>query len=267
MNIQKRFKEISNQYKNMLKLEGSPVAVKLFKEPIRLKGLKPRKLDKHLVICQLISQAYYMGRTNYIGTVTTGTNNGLGCALGTGCFGWSKLTMDIPRKYIGSYFMNEEQARVAIDAIPKFNENEYVSFLIGPLENCSVNPDVVVFYGNVGQMLSIFRGYLHNKPGNLTFDTTSLAACADAIITPIKLGRLNLALPCNGFKLNALPTETDLICGVPSDKLEEVLKGIKFNFAGGVRYPTAWQHIDRDLSIIFPLRNYITGEPSPETQG
>lgn len=267
MNTKKRLEELSNQYKNMLKLDGSPVAVKMLKEPIELEGIKPRTLDKHLVICQLLSQAYYIGRTNYIDRVTTGTTDGLGCALGTACFGWRKLTAEIPRKYVGSYFVNEEQARAAIDAIPKFNENEYSSLVVAPLENCPVNPDVVVFYGNVGQMLSIFRGYLYNRGGNLTFDTTSLSACADAIITPMKLGRLNIALPCNGFRLNALPTETDLICGVPSDKLEEALEGIKFNFEGGVRYPTAWQHLDRDLSIIFPLRNYITGEPSSETQG
>jgi len=262
-----QLKEISNQYKLMLKLDGFPVAVKLFKKPVKLEGITPRKLDKHLTLCQLISQTYYIGRTSYINPVIVGATEGLGCALGTACFGWRKLTAEIVGKYVGSYFLNEEQAQEGINAIPKFNENEYVSVLVTPLEDCPINPDVVVFYGNVGQMLSIYRGYLHNKGGGLTFNTTALAACADVIIAPIKLRCLNLGLPCNGFRLNALPSETDLVAGIPFDKLEETLKGIKFNFRGGVRYPTAWQHIDRDLSIIFPLDKYISGEPSLETQG
>ena len=260
-----KLKEISDQYKSLLKLDGNPVAVKLFKEPVELEGVAARKLDKHLTLCQLISQVWYVSRTNFINPVIVGTTDGLGCALGTACFGWTKLTAENARKYVGSYFVTQGQAEGVINAIPSFNENEYASILIAPLDDCPVNPDVVVFYGNVGQMISIFRGYLHNKEEGLSFNTTALAACADAIITPIKYGRFNLALPCNGFRLNALPSETDLICGIPMNKLEEVLEGIKFNFRGGVRYPTAWQHIDRDLSIIFPLYKYISGEPSSET--
>jgi len=56
------------------------------------------------------------------------------------------------------------------------------NILIAPLEDCPVVPDVVVFQGNVGQMIAILRGYFHNKKVGLTFDTTSLATCADAII-------------------------------------------------------------------------------------
>ena len=56
------------------------------------------------------------------------------------------------------------------------------NILIAPLEDCPAIPDVVVFQGNVGQMIAILRGYFHNKKEGLTFDTTSLAACADAIV-------------------------------------------------------------------------------------
>lgn len=261
-----QLKEISDQYRSFLKLDGSPIAVSLFKEPVELKGIVARKLDKHVThLCQLLSQAWYVGRTSFINPVEVGNTYGMGCALGTACFGWRKFTPENARKYVGTYFVNQEQAEGVVNTIPRFKENEYASILIAPLEDCPVNPDVVVFYGNVGQMLSMFRGYLYNKKEVLPLDTTSLAACADTIITPMKFGRLNLALPCNGFKLNALPSETDLLCGVPADKLEEVLEGIKFNFRGGVRYPTAWQHIDRDLQITFPLDKYISGEPSSET--
>ena len=34
----------------------------------------------------------------------------------------------------------------------------------------------------VGQLIALLRGYFHNKKEGLTIDTTSLAACADAII-------------------------------------------------------------------------------------
>ncbi|MHC3130281.1 MAG: DUF169 domain-containing protein [Candidatus Bathyarchaeota archaeon] len=261
-----QLKGISNEYKSILKLGGSPVAIKLFREPVELEGIVARKLDKQVRhICQLISQAWYIGRTSFINPVTITQSGGLGCALGTACFGWRKFTTANARKYFGTYFIKEEYAEGVINTIPKFNEGEYASILFAPLENCPLIPDVVVFYGNVGQMIAILRGYLYNKTEGLSFDTAALAACADAIITPIKYGRFNLALPCNGFRLNALPSETDFICGVPADELEEVLKGIKFNFRGGVRYPTAWQHIDRDLQIIFPLDKYISGEPSSET--
>jgi len=72
--------------------------------------------------------------------------------------------------------------------------------------------------------------------------------CGTVIVSPMQEKKPTLGIPGNAWKLLALPSDTDLVCGVPSELLEEMAENAEFMRAhGGSRYPPAWQHVDWDV--------------------
>lgn len=214
-----------------------------------------KKPDRSLAVCQLISQAYFVGHSR-IGTVK---ELGDVCPLGAASLG----LMEVPQSYLhglaylGSYHATKEVGKSVIESIPKFEPGQYAGILVSPLDTSPVDPDVVIFGGNVSQILVFVRAYLHNTGGRLDFGTCAMAGCADLIVGTMRSKKPTVVLPCLGYRLLAFPSETDLLCGVPGDLLEEVLAGIQFNYKAGVVYPTAWQHIARNMPLIWPYPKYI----------
>ena len=251
-----KIKTLSDEYRDLLRLDGFPVAVKFLKT---LEGFeKIRRPEKPLVLCQLISLARYRHRT-YLGTAD---EMGL-CWGGLAATGIAEVPVDVQegRRYAGWMHLTEEYSKKTIEAIPKFKAGTYKGVLISPLDVCPTDPDVVLFFGNASQMLALCTGYLYDKGGALTFNTAGIVGCAYAIVTPIQTGKPSLVIPCNGMRLLALPSDTDLVFAIDFESLEETLRGVKFlRKRGGPAIPTAWQHIGWKAE---PPLLYITDPKGP----
>lgn len=246
---------LSEKFVRLVRLQSHPVAVKMLKSVSEVEGMGIKKPDRKLAVCQLISQAYFVGHRR-IGTVQ---ELGDVCPLGAGSLG----LMQVPQAYVqglaylGSYHATKEVGKSVIESIPKFDPGEYAGILVSPLDKSPVDPDVVIFGGNVSQILVFVRSYLHNRGGRLDSGTCAMAGCADLIVRTMCMKIPSVVLPCLGYRLLAFPSETDLLCGVPGELLEEILAGIEFNYKAGVVYPTAWQHIVRNMPLIWPYPKYI----------
>ena len=125
---------------------------------------------------------------------------------------------------MGWQMSTEEAAKKAYEAVPKLKPGEYSGVLISPWEWCPIGPDVVIFFGNASQILVIVTAYIYDKGGTLSFSANGIGTCAGAIIVPIKENRPNIVLPGNP-KVLFLPSDTDLLCGIPGSLLESMLKG------------------------------------------
>jgi len=252
--IQER-ERLSTEFVRLVRLQSHPVAVKMLKSVSEAEGMDIKRPDRKLAVCQLISQAYFVGHRR------VGTMKELGdlCPLGAASLG----LMEVPQPYLqglaylGSYHATKEVGKSVIESIPKFDPGEYAGILVSPLDRSPVDPDVVIFGGNVSQILVFVRAYLHNRGGRLDFGTCAMAGCADLIVRTMRAKKLTVVLPCLGYRLLAFPSETDLLCAVPGELLEDILVGIEFNYKGGVVYPTAWQHIVRNMPLIWPYPKYI----------
>ncbi|MGQ9515473.1 MAG: DUF169 domain-containing protein [Thermoproteota archaeon] len=251
-----KLKALSNAYRDVLRLDGFPVAVKFLKI---LEGFEKIWRPKSpLALCQLISEARYRHQTN----LATADEMGL-CWGGLAVTGIAEVPVDVKegRRYLGWMHLTEEVSKKTIEALPKFKAGTYKGVLISPLDACPTEPDVVLFFGNASQMLVLCAGYLYNKGGSLTFKTAGLVGCAYAVVEPIQTGKPSLVVPCNGMRLLALPSDTDLAFGVPIEALEELLEGAKFlRERGGPAIPTAWQHISWKVE---PPLLYITDPKGP----
>jgi uncharacterized protein (DUF169 family) len=236
-------KSISDEYKTSLNLEGFPAAVKMVEtremlEDIKYKGRSVRIIDKQLLVCQLVSQARFYGR------VVAGISERLSlCRLGADAMGFE--VDDYTHVYSGTYFSSKKAAKKMIDEMPKLEKSKYQAIVVGPLDRIPVEPDVVVIYGNVSQMLRIINGYVFDTGERMEFSVSGDAGlCADTIAIPMLTGKPHLAVPCNGGRIMSLPNQTEMACGIPFAELEHVLEGIRFTGRHvPVMYPSAWQHI------------------------
>jgi uncharacterized protein (DUF169 family) len=254
------FKVLNDDFKNHLNLEGFPAAVKMIEkaemlEDILYKGKPVNILKKKLLVCQLISQARFYGR------VIAGVDKNLDmCRLGGDAMGFE--VTDYTHVYAGTYFNSEEAARKMINGMPKFEKGKYQAILVGPLDRIPVEPDVVVIYGNVAQMLRIINGYLYNTGERLSFSASGDAGlCSDTVAIPMLTGKPHLAIPCNGGRLMSLPNQTEMACGIPFKEVTHVLEGMRFTGKNvPVMYPAAWQHIDWQPPEDSPICSFVQPE-------
>ncbi len=257
---QNKFKTLSDEYRSQLNLEGFPAAVKMIEkvemlDDIHYKGKPVNISKKKLLVCQLISQARFYGR------VIAGMDINLNmCRLGGDAMGFE--VTDYTHVYAGTYFASEEAARKMIADMPKFKRGQYHAMLVGPLDRIPVEPDVVVIYGNVAQMLRIINGYLYNTGNRLTSSASGDAGlCSDTVAIPMITGKPHLAIPCNGGRLMSLPNQTEMACGIPFKEIEHILEGMRFTGKNvPVMYPAAWQHIDWEAPEDSPICGFVQPE-------
>ncbi len=256
-------KALSGEFVRLVRLQSYPVAVKMLKSLSEVEGMGIKRPDRKLALCQLISQAYFIGHRR-VATVEEIKDM---CPLGCAALGLAELPRAYTEglAYLGSYHLTKEIGKSVIASVPKFNLNEYSGILVSPLDRCPLDPDVVIFGGNVSQILVFVRAYLHSTGGRLDFGTSAMAGCADLIVTAMRTGKPAVVLPCLGYRLLAMPSDTEVVCGVPGALLEDLLKGIEFNYKGGVVYPTAWQHLPRNMPLIWPYPKYIQDDFEKET--
>lgn len=254
---QQKMKDLSEGYTKNLKLEGFPAAVKMIEDVSQLddityKGKPVKRINKNLLPCQLIAQARFYGRI-----VAGEEKNLILCRMGGDAFGFD--VGDYIHVYADTYFSSEEAARKTIETMPKFERGKYHAILIAPLDRCPVEPDVVVIYGNVAQMLRIINGYCCDKGGRLTFSASGDAGlCADTVVAPMQTGKPHIGIPCNGGRMVSLPNETELACGIPFGLMSEILEGIEYTGKNvPVMYPTGWQHIDWEPPKDSPIYGFI----------
>lgn len=258
-----RLEFISRRFDRLLRLSSYPVAVKMFKDAKELAKAKDEKgrpinlvSGLRLTVCQALAQPRYWG------TIVAGNAESLNmCMVGAWAMGFEELAENYADGYVRAYFTNEEVARRCIALIPRFKLGECSAMLAAPLERITVDPDVVLFYGNTAQAYRFIQAYNYNKGGRLEFGCTGEAGgCADCVVVPIQTGKPTVAFPCNGARLLSWPSDDEVVCGVPANALEDILEGLEFTHAGMVRYPMTWQHINWEPPTGTILRNVMEGK-------
>lgn len=254
---QKKAKELNNRLREMLILQGHPVAVKMLEKAedidnIQYKGNPVRRLEKNLIICQLFAQARFYGRV-----LAAEEKHLRTCRLGGHALGFD--VTDFIDVYDGTYFTTTEAARRMMDETPQFEKGKYKAMLVASLDRIPVEPDVVILFGNAAQMLRIVNGVEYNQGGRMNFTASGDAGlCADIVVEPMRINAPHIAIPCNGGRIMSLPNETDLACGIPYSQLESLADGLEFTARNvPVMYPTAWQHVDWELPEDAFIRNFL----------
>jgi uncharacterized protein (DUF169 family) len=215
------YQDTSNTIKEILKLETSPVSVKLFENEEEAKSILEK--TESIMHCQAIITAS-KGYSFY------GSGTEIGCQIGAGILGLNEISEDTLN---GTKFnqMNvtstQENGKKLIDSVPKYDKRiEAIGYM--PLEKTKIKPDVIVIIAKPRQIFDLIRANAYpegKKMDNSVGGTQSL--CGDIVINSIITNEAHISFGCMGSHMATELQEDQVIIGIPISKLEEITNSLK----------------------------------------
>jgi uncharacterized protein (DUF169 family) len=217
------YEKISKELDELLNLKGSPVAVKLVKNPEEIPE-NYEKMGEKKRHCEFVQDARLKNITGYA------TSEEHLCKGGAGVMGLEDLPEMVASGgmyYKLGNFKTPEGAKETVEAIPKAEEKYYAS-IYAPLESATFEPDVVVLIITPKQALRISQAYLNAKGGRISSDYSGIQSlCADAVAAVKERGIPNMTLGCNGSRKFAEIADEEVIIGVPPKNLADMVEALK----------------------------------------
>ncbi len=214
--------ELSQVLTDLLKLDGSPVAVKLAKTEGNVpKGY--RHLNEVLRHCEMVQMARRGAK--FYATVEQHA-----CKGGAGMLG----VIDIPENvksgdfyYKLGRFSSIEHAEQTMSDIPYVDFKTYAT-VYAPLNKASFTPDVVVLLCNSQQAMLIAQANVYELHSRNIADFSGIQSlCGDAVAAPLMRGTINFTLGCTGSRKYAKVREDELIVGIPFKLLPDLVSALK----------------------------------------
>lgn len=236
------FHKYGEEFERRLRLRTFPLAVKLLEreEDIPEGTQRPmRDFGYHMSLCQAFSRSRLVG-TNIYGSTTEGMSPA------SPAIAMMKEDMWCPEPVIGyglaeppQYFLEGhlrfpgthrtlEFGKAWSQAFPRLEVGKYIGVISAPLITTNFEPDLVVIYCDSAQ-ISLLITAAHWKDGQVDFPCrlNPSGACVRAVVPVMQEGTFQVALPCWGDRTRAMAQDYELIFSVPTDKLQDLLLGLK----------------------------------------
>jgi len=213
------YRKISEELKELLEMEGSPVAVRLVKN----EEISGEKLEKKRH-CEFIQDARLRGACGYA------TADEHLCRGGAAVLGLCRVPPQVADgslyHKLGNYSTLEAAAET-VEAVPAV-KGEYHASVYAPLEEADFEPDAVVFILKPAQALRLSQAYLHYRGGRISGDYSGIQSlCADAVAAVRERGIPNMTMGCNGSRKYAGIRPEELAVGVPASDLEGIVEALR----------------------------------------
>jgi uncharacterized protein (DUF169 family) len=218
MRLRMPYDTIAETLKTALELTGSPVAVKLAKNPEGIpEGVQP--IEETVRHCQMISRARLNGEIFYA------TADKHVCMGGSWALGLRDLT-DSLRSGEFYYKLGKFESWAAcmrtIHRIPHVPERETYATVYAPLEKTPFDPHVVVIVANPRTMLKLAQTTLYRLGGRIESSMSGIqSVCADATALPYLTGQVNYSLGCDGSRRFSGIEDHEMVMGIPGEILPE----------------------------------------------
>jgi len=217
------YPEIAETLKKSLDLRGSPVAVKLAKNPEGIpEGVGP--IDETVRHCQMISRARLNGEIFYA------TADKHVCMGGGWALGLKELTPSL-RSGEFYYKLGKFESWAAcmrtIRQVPHVPELETYATVYAPLEKTPFDPHVVVIVAEPRAMLKLAQTTLYLLGGRIESTMAGIqSVCADATALPYLSGKINYSLGCDGSRRFSGIEDNELVMGIPAELLPEFARSL-----------------------------------------
>jgi uncharacterized protein (DUF169 family) len=200
--------------KEFLKLDGSPVGVKLFRGLHEIPN-EVEEIDAPRRHCGMILKANREGHTFYAPLSKHQ------CKVAATALGLAKPTPELRKHQLEELFHTRHRFRTEdllwsyVEDIPKV-PNSHAAVLYGPLSSMPVDPDVVVAVCNPLQAMKIVQSHQHITGHRVKAAIGALFSfCVDATATPIAKKDLNIAVGCEEARKHEGLREHELAVGFP----------------------------------------------------
>jgi len=215
------------ELKELLQLEGHPVAIKLIPvgQADEITG-KFDKLDRMMRHCQITDHVRHSGETFYT-TIEEHQCKGGAAALG--------LTQLPEKVRTGEFycdglkqFENVAAAKETIDQVTFLKPFSTSAVVYGPLDGVKFDPDVVIFICKPKQAMLLTQGFLFKDGGRIHSEFSGKqSVCSDAVAQVLTLDRPNLTIGCSGSRSYAKIMDEELLFSMPIKDLEKTVSGLR----------------------------------------
>ena len=183
-----------------------------------------------------LCQALALGRRE--GLTMALDRESLSCPIALAGLGFGGPEVLLSGQYVLAPMNQSAEARTrALASLPRFPFGKYRYILISPLKAARFEPDVIVFYGNGAQVMRLIQASVFSSGEALTSTSTGSGGCLLPIVASILEGKCKYAVPGNGDRRMGLVADGELSFGMPRNRFEEVIKGLKLSHEGKQTYP------------------------------
>jgi len=228
-------KEIEEVMSVTIRHQTHPLAVKLLRQDERIpEGAKSpvRDFGVPFSLCQALALSRKEGLTIVL------DKNNQSCPIALAGLGLVRPEEFLSGKFVLAPTNQSPEARKRIAGfLPKFPFGEYQQVLISPIKKAAFDPDVIVFYGSGVQVMRMIQAAVFSSGKPLTSTATGSGGCIVPIVASMLEGECKYAVPGNGDRRLGLVADGELAFGMPRERFEEVIEGLKLSSEGKQTYP------------------------------
>ena len=225
---------LGKNLEEILRLRTRIVAYKKLESAEDLSGIKDVKtIDRPFTFCQLPAMVRVYGWT--VGAKKAGQMNER-CKNLCGLQNATKEGVWVEAAVMATTWMpNHEESLKQQADYPRMEAGEAV--VLAPLTENKFEPDVLLIYGNVAQIMMLMCGLQKQKYENFDFSFLGEGDCSNTLARCYSTGKVSLGLGCYGERSMGEMEDGELVLALPPRELERALLGLKDLADIGFKYP------------------------------
>lgn len=229
----KRLDEVLKEYVRVMTF---PLAVKFLKDaPLPARARRPLDFAGYpLTLCQGI------GLARRYGWVVGYRREDHACAPSLAFFGYEAMPDAMREGYLAYPLYAKTLAAGALTegAADALERGGAGNILIAPLHKTDFVPDVILIYGNPGQVVRLIQAANYAEGGGLESRFCGRIACASELVTPYLKQKYNVTIPGAGEKVFGHTSDDEMAFSFPYGKTEDLIEGlVKTHESGIARFP------------------------------
>lgn len=218
-------KEYCKDLDCILNLERKPVGVKLFFDEKEYNGIQWDEPKSQLAYCCLVEKATrgksFKARLNHIN-----------CDGGTTALALedSNTRIESGMEYFSynlySTVAAARRVREGVAGLYRTGAKTY-GIAVGPLEDFTITPDVVVFIINPYQAMRLQQGYVYHTGERIKATLASMQGiCSEVTVEPYLEGRMNISTLCPSTRFLAKWKAEEMSIGIPYERFKTMVEGV-----------------------------------------
>jgi uncharacterized protein (DUF169 family) len=243
-------KEIEEVMSVYIKHQTHPLGIKLLRQEDKIpEGAKSPVKDFGVPfsLCQALALSRKEGLTILL------DKNSQSCPIALAGLGLVRPEEFLSGKFVLAPVNQSQDARKKMVAsLPRFPFGKYQQVLIAPIKTAAFDPDVIVFYGSGAQVMRMIQAAVFSSGKALTSVATGSGGCLLPIVASMLEGECKYAVPGNGDRRLGLAADGELVFGMPRERFEEVINGLKLSSEGKQTYPVSPGYLKMEYQLPPP---------------
>ena len=206
----KEYNSYGEELEKLLLLRTSPIAVKMLEneDDIPDGAIRPKR-DRGIHIAQC--QAFAMSRRDRASVAMLKEDNW--------CFA--------PLIAYGLVEKPDDPSIERFVSFPRLERGKYIGIVTAPLRTTNFEPDLVLIYSNTAQLRTLLMPSHFITEEALINSHFFPPSCAYTVVPVLAGHQYVVALPDPGDYARALAGEDEIILSAPSDKIQELVSGLR----------------------------------------